>query len=185
MQATETILNGVSVTQLQETINAIKADPSQGMTRFAVTTNWAGGAASETRVDGWELAGQWKPKDFTIRIDEPVELLGRNTAPNPQEMLLAAMNACIMATYVANAAARGIEIESLSIETEGEIDLRGFLGIDTSVKPGYDELRYTVRMKAKGSEHDIRQVHETVIATSPNYFNLASPVRLQPKLVIE
>lgn len=186
MQATETIRNGVSVTQLEDTIQAIKADPAKGQTRFAVTTTWKGGAVSETRVDGWELAGEWKPKDFTIRIDEPQELLGTNTAANPQEYLMAAMNACIMATYVANSAARGIEIESLEIETEGNIDLRGFLAIDSSVPAGYDEIRYTVRFKAKsGDEKDIRKVHEAVIATSPNFYNLAKAIPLKPTLVIE
>ncbi len=186
MQATETIRNGVSVTQLEDTIAAIKADPAKGQTRFAVTTTWKGGAASETRVEGWELAGEWKPKDFTIRIDEPQELLGTNTAANPQEYLMAAINACIMATYVANSAARGIEIGSLEIETEGNIDLRGFLAIDSRVPAGYDEIRYTVRFKAKsGDEKDIRKVHEAVIATSPNFYNLAQAIRLKPTLEIE
>lgn len=95
------------------------------------------------------------------------------------------MNACIMATFVAGCALNGVELESLEIESEGELDLRGFLGIDPSVKPGYDELRYTIRVKGSGTPEQFEKVHQAVVATSPNYFNMASPIRLNSRLEIE
>ena len=72
------------------------------------------------------------PRNFTIVADEPMELLGTNTAPNPQELLMAAVNACMMVGYVCQAAIRGITLDDCRIETEGELDLRGFLGLDES-----------------------------------------------------
>src|SRR5262245_26253475 len=75
------------------------------------------------------------------------ELLGQNGAPNPQELLMAAFNACIMVGYLATASVMGIRLDSVEIDTEGELGLRGFLGIDPNVKPGYDSIRYTVRLK--------------------------------------
>jgi len=182
---TPEIRNGVDVAALHGLIADIKADPARGMTNFHVTTRWAGGARSETEVAGWTIGGEEKPKNFTIAIDEPPELLGKNTAPNPQETLLAAMNACIMATYVALFAAHGVNLESLEIETEGDIDLRGFLAIDKAIKPGYDELRYTVRVKCDGDPETINAVHQAVIATSPNYWNMANAIPLRPTLVVE
>lgn len=80
---------------------------------------------------------------------------------------------------------RGIELQSLEIRTEGELDLRGFLGLDPHVKPGYDEVRYTVRIKGNGTPQQFREVHETVMKTSPNYFNVASPIRMRPTLLVE
>ena len=179
-------LNGIDTEALGQLVADIKADASKAQTRFAVTTRWLGdGPASETRVDGWEIGGERKPKDFAIRIDEPAELLGRNTSANPQEYLMAAMNSCILATYVAVCAVEGIALESLEIETEGEIDLRGFLAIDKGVKPGYDSLRYDVRIKGDATPEQFQRVHKAVCATSPNYFNLANAVRLEPRLVTE
>ena len=86
--------------------------------------------------------------------------------------------------YSAVCAHEGIELEELRIETEGDIDLRGFLGIDPTVKPGYDQLRYTVHIKGNATPEQFEKVHRTVMATSPNYFNLASPVPLASRLVV-
>jgi len=87
--------------------------------------------------------------------------------------------------YVAGCAARGIELEALTIETEGRLDLRGFLGLDEKIPPGYEELRYTVRIRGNGSAAEFEEVHRTVMATSPNYWNLSRPIRLKPRLVVE
>ena len=71
-------------------------------------------------------------RTFKVACDEPVELCGENTAANPQELLMSALNACMMVGYVAGCAVRGIALEQLELETSGELDLRGFLGIDES-----------------------------------------------------
>jgi len=182
---TTAVINGIDTDALKQTMETVKNDPSTGIARFDVTTAWKGGAQSETRVKGWELGGKRLPKDFTIRIDEPPELLGTNTAANPQEYLMAAMNACLMATYVAACSAQGIELESLEIESRGELDLRGFLGLDKNVKPGYDEIDYRVRIKGDGTPQQFSAVHEWVKKTSPNYWNMANAIRLNAELVIE
>jgi hypothetical protein len=80
---------------------------------------------------------------------------------------------------------RGITLQSLVIETEGDIDLRGFLGIDPNVPTGYDTLRYTVRIKGSGTKAQFAEIHEAVMATSPNFYNLSRPVGLKPTLVVE
>jgi uncharacterized OsmC-like protein len=179
-------INGVDTEQLKQTMDAVSANPASGIARFQVSTAWKGnGPRSETRVTGWELGGNRIPRQFTIPIDEPPELLGTNTAPNPQEYLLAAANACMLATYVAACSMQGIELESLEIETGGELDLRGFLGLDRNVKPGYDELEYTVRIKGNGTRQQFERVHQWVMKTSPNYWNMANPIRMVPRLVVE
>ena len=78
----------------------------------------------------------------------------------------------------------GIELEELRIETEGDIDLRGFLGIDPEVKPGYDEIQYTVHIRGNGTDEQFRKVHDTVSALSPNRFNIANSIRLKSRLSI-
>ena len=87
--------------------------------------------------------------------------------------------------YVAQCAVRGITLEKLEIETDGEIDLRGFLGIDPAVPPGYETLSYTVRIKGSGAKEEFAEIHEAVMATSPNFYNVSRPVTLKPSLVVE
>jgi uncharacterized OsmC-like protein len=177
------LVNGIDVETLRAKAGAIQAEPKLGMSRWNVTTRWAGGTRSDTQVTNREIGGQLVKKDFTLRVDEPVELCGTNQFANPQEFLLAALNACMTVGYVVNFALAGIRLHELSIETRGDIDLRGFLGLDESVKPGYDELSCTVRVKADATPAEIERVHDVVCRTSPNRFNLAQPVRLRSRLV--
>ena len=179
-----TTLNGINTEALRGAIDAVTQDPAHGMTHWQVTTHWGGGARSETRVTTGVIGGQRIAKDFRIHVDEPLELCGTNQHPNPQENLFAALNACMIVGYIACCALEGIELEELRIDTEGDIDLRGFLGIDATVKPGYEQLRYTVHIKGEGTPEQFEKIHRTVMATSPNYFNLANPVPLKSRLVV-
>lgn len=177
--------NGIDTDRVRRMMPEVSQDPAKGKVKFQVATSWKEGPRCETSVTAWEIGGKRIGRGFTIPIDEPPELFGTDTAPNPQEMLLAAMNACMLAGYVTGCSLKGIELESLTIETEGELDLRGFFGIDKSVKPGYDEIRYTVRIKGDGTPQQFEEIHDTVMATSPNYFNMANPIMLNPQLVVE
>ena len=98
---------------------------------------------------------------------------------------MAALNACMTVGYVAQCAVRGINLESLAIETDGDIDLRGFLGIDPTVPPGYENQSYIVRIKGSGTKEEFAEIHEAVMATSPNFYNVSRPVTLKPSLVVE
>ena len=98
---------------------------------------------------------------------------------------MAALNACMIVGYAAQCAVRGITLEHLAIETEGEIDLQGFLGLDPGVRQGYEKLRYTVRIKGNGTREQFAEIHQAVMATSPNFYNLSRPVSLKPTLVVE
>ena len=185
MTTTETrMVNGIDTEALRGAIEAVAQDPAQGMTHWEVTSHWRGGARSDTRATSYTIGGRRVPKDFTIRIDEPLELGGTNQFANPQEYLLAALNACMIVTYTAYCALEGIELEELRISTEGEIDLRGLFGLDATVKPGYEQLRYTVHIKGSGSPEQFEKIHRTVMATSPNYFNVAQAVPLRARLVV-
>jgi len=179
------VVNGINVNDLFALIDGIRKTAANGKTRWRVSTAWQGQTRSRTQVDGFEIGGERIPRRFSIDIDEPCELGGSNQFANPQEHLLAALNACMMVGYVAQCAVRGITLERLEIETDGEIDLRGFLGIDAAVPPGYDNLRYVVRIKGNGTKEQFAEIHAAVMATSPNFHNVSRPVDLKPTLVVE
>src|SRR5215207_4614122 len=122
-------LNGLDAGALRQLAADVSESRNSGKVKFGVATHWRGGAQSESRVDAYEFDGRRIEKDFSIMVDEPRELLGGNAHPNPQEVLLAAFNACMLIGYVAGATVHGIRLESLTIETEGQLDVRGFLGL--------------------------------------------------------
>lgn len=136
-------------------------------------------------VQGYEIGGNAVKRIHTFVIDEPVELLGEDTSANPQEYLMGAMNACIINTYVIATAMKGIKLETVVMETEGELDLRGFLVLDRNVIPGYDELKYKVRLKGNGTPEQYEEVHKAVVATSPNYYNISNAIKLNTELIFE
>ncbi len=183
--AEPTVVNGINVDDLFALIEGVKRDPANAKTNWRVTTTWQGQARSRAEIESFEIGGEKVPRRFSIDIDEPHQLGGSNGFANPQEHLIAALNACMTVGYAAQCAVRGITLESLAIETDGEIDLRGFLGIDPAVPPGYENLNYTVRIKGNGTKEQFAEVHKAVMATSPNFYNVSRPVVLKPALVVE
>ena len=177
-------VNGLDLAALTAEIEAIEKDSSQALVGFNVTTRWTGQCRSESIVDGFTMAGERIARTHKIVADEPCELLGGDSAPNPQELLMAAFNACIMVGYVAGASVKGINLESVEIRTRGELDLRGFLGLSDDVAPGYEAIDYEVRIKGDGSAQDFEDVHQTVMKTSPNYFNVSRPIKVNGTLTV-
>jgi uncharacterized OsmC-like protein len=169
--SSSSVVNGIDTDAVHTLIESVEANPTQGMTHWQVASTWQGGMHSRARVE--------------IDIDEPLELGGGNAYANPQEYLLAGLNACMMVGYSALCALQGITLQKLEITTEGDIDLRGFFGLDPSVAPGYRELRTRVVIKGDGTEDQLRKIHELVLATSPNFYNVTRAVAVVPSLIIE
>ena len=149
-------INGVDLDTLMGTVNAIKADPGLGACRFRASNTWLSGNHNRSTVTGFygarqELAHR---QTFTMDADEPAILAGHDDGANPVEHLLHALASCLTTSMVAHAAVRGIEIEALESELEGDIDLRGFLGLALDVPKGYTEIRAKFRVKAKPEDVD-------------------------------
>jgi uncharacterized OsmC-like protein len=174
--------NGLDLGALGEMVEAIEKDASLAQAGFAVTTRWSGQTRSETVVESYSLGGKRIERQHRIVADEPCELLGTDSAPNPQELLMAAINACMTVGYVANASLRGIRLDSVEIRMRGTLDLRGFLGLSDDVPPGYENVDYDVTIKGDGTPEAFEEIHQAVMKTSPNYFNLSRPVRMNGTL---
>lgn len=177
-------INGIDLERLGEIVQAIETDMSQAQLAFQVKTSWAGGTRSESVVDHLYHGDRRYARSHRIVADEPSELGGGDTGPNPQELLLSAFNACITVGYVAGAALRGITLRSVEIETNAELDLRGFFGMSDAVPPGSEQIDYVVKIDGDASPDVFREIHEQVMKTSPNYFNLSRPVRMNGRLSV-
>ncbi len=144
------MINGVDLDTLMGTVNAIQQDPELGISRFRASNTWLAGNHNRSTVTGFYGAKQEiaHKQTFTMDADEPAILAGHDQGANPVEHLLHALASCVTTSMVAHAAVRGIRIEALESQLEGDIDLRGFLGLAPDVPKGYTEIRVKFRVKA-------------------------------------
>ena len=184
-----TSANDIDVPSLTRTIDAIRADASLAPVGFAVSSRWQGQTRSVATATHCTLGGVVHQRHFDEAADEPTELLGTDTAANPQELLLAALNACLTVGLLAHAAAMGIRIDQLEIRAQGQLDLRGFLGIDPGVNPGYDEVHDQVHdqvhLRSNAPAEQLQALHAHVMKTSPNFANFVRAIKLVPQRVVE
>ena len=170
MQVTN-VVNGVDLDRLAETIEHVSADSTLARFEFRARNRWIDGGHNRTTIKEFYGAGQEdasRTEPFVLDADEPPLLLGENQGPNAGEYLLQALAACLTGTIVYHAAARGIVLEGLECTIEGDVDVQGFLGLDESVRPGFQQIR--VAFKATGAFDD-EQLAELARLTS------YSPVR--------
>lgn len=181
MSTTEVHPNGVDVTQLVQTVEAITADPSLAAFRFRASNTWLGGGHSRTSIGGFYGAGtedSSREKPFVLEGDEPPVLLGENTAPNAVEAILHALGSCLAVGISYNAAAKGIELRGLEFDLEGELDLHGFLGLSDDVRPGYSDIRVTCRVDSDAPAEQIDELCAYAQRTSPVLDILRNPVNV-------
>jgi uncharacterized OsmC-like protein len=176
-QTLSSTVNGVDVVKLKETIGAIQESPSLAEFRFRIKNQWLGGGHNRTTVKASHGAGQDfvdREDKFVMEADEPPILLSGDKAANPVEHLLHALVSCVTTTAVYHAAARHIPVESVESELIGDLDLRGFLGLDPNVPKGYRSV--TMRMHITGdlTEEQKREVMQLGCKYSP-VFNSVSP----------
>ncbi|HBY58082.1 MAG TPA: hypothetical protein DEG96_09540 [Candidatus Atribacteria bacterium] len=135
---------------------------------YKATTKWIEGSKSETEI-----------REFKVKIDEPLELRGTNTAPNPVELLLASLGGCIVLTYRGYAKKYGIEIENIEVNLEGDMIRGGWVDEKDKERKGFREIRYEVRIKTKASAEKVNQLHKLVEEKCPVSDMLVNPTEVK------
>jgi uncharacterized OsmC-like protein len=152
--AAGTLVNGVELDVLGGTVEAIKGNSDLAQSKFRVRNTWIRGGHNRSTVG--DFYGACKENShqatFELEADEPPVLAGADLAPSPVEHLLHALASCLTTTLVYHAAIRGIQIEELECELEGDLDLRGFLGLSKDVRKGYENIRAKFRVKTDSDQ---------------------------------
>ena len=159
---------------LKETIEAIQKNPKNGLVEFK---------AEVKSLGGLEVVAT--SRDHAIIIDEPADLDGSDKGANPVEILLQALGACNTIATQAFAKAMGISIDSITTEVSGKLDLRGFLGLDVSVRPGLLEIEMKTHIKSSEPKEKIEQLREYAEAHCPVKDTLAKGTKVKNTLVID
>ncbi len=176
---TEKIRNGVDTEQMFGTLDAITADPSLAPFQFRVRNEWIDGAHNRSTMQRFYGAGQEdtsREEPFTIDAGEPGVLLGHDTGANPAEALLHALAACLTTTLVYVAAARGVRLTHVSSTLEGDMDVRGCLGLSDEVRNGFDRIRVTFHVEGDAPDETLQQIVARAQARSAVYDMVAHGV---------
>jgi uncharacterized OsmC-like protein len=158
---TPTVVNGVDVSALMDTIAAVKENPDLATFRFRATNTWLGADHNRSTVKEFYGACEEHRKEsapFMIDNGEPPVLLGRDEGANPVEHLLSALMGCMTTTLAYHAASRGIEIKAIDTESDGDIDVRGFLGLSDKIRKGYQNIRVRMRVKSDATPETLAEL---------------------------
>ena len=177
-------INGVNVDQLFKTIELIKEKPEIARFKFRATNKWVDGTHNRATVKDFYGAGQEDSsrEPMVLELDEPPVLLGKNLGTNPVEYLLVALSGCLTTSLIAHASAKGIEIKGVESRYEGDLDLRGFLGLSEDVKVGYENIRVYFKINADVSEEQKEELIRMAQKYSPVFNTIASPVPVSVQL---
>lgn len=185
--STITARNGIRVDELVQTIEAIRTDPKLGTFTFRAKSSWKNGTHNLGEIAGFTHAGsedESRAAPFVLEGDEPPVLLGSNNGPNAVELLLQGLAFCYAVGYVANAAARGIEITRMDYEIEGDLDVRPFLGLE-GPRPGFTRIRATGRVSSPNATREqLEELCQYVQDTSPVRDCLANPIPVETTLEV-
>ena len=150
-EQTNHIINGVDTEGVMDLATKISQDEDYGNFKFRANNQWLNGARSRSTIQGFYAGGKEntdRKESLTVDADQPVFLGGQNTAPNPVEHLLHALNSCLTVTLVYHAAVQGIHLEAVEVSAEGDMNARGFFGISDKVNKGYKQIRVNMRVKS-------------------------------------
>ena len=170
-------VNGINLDVLQETISAVENEPELGKCRFRARNKWINADHNCTTISGFYALKEeriHKPT-FELHANEPALFAGEEQVANPVEHLLHALASCVTTSMVAHAAVRGIHIEELECELEGDIDVRGFLGLANDVPKGYTNIR--MKFKVKTDEQNLEML-KSLAEFSPVYHSLVDGVEV-------
>ena len=185
--ATITGRNGVDVDRLVATVGAVQSDPNLAKFTFRARSSWESGGRNRGEIRAFEHAGATtteRPRAFELIGDEPPVLLGTNAGPNAVELVLQALAFCYAVGYAYNAAAKGIEIEELRYEVEGDLDLHRFLGLG-GPRAGFGQIRAKAWVRSSnGSREQLEELCQYVQDTSPVLDILTAPVPVTTDLEV-
>jgi uncharacterized OsmC-like protein len=169
--------------EAQSLIHSDKENPDIAKFKFRATNKWISGTHCRGTIK--DFYGALKEDNSRPAVDydmdEPPVLMGNNEGRNPVEYLLVALSGCLTTSLVAHASAKGIKINGVESRYEGDIDLRGFLGLSEDVPVGYKEIRVYFKVEADVSDEQKEELVRMAQKYLPvfNTITKAAPVSVR------
>jgi uncharacterized OsmC-like protein len=170
-QADDPIRNGVDTATLFATLDAVKQTPEAARFQFRAHNQWQSGTHNRTTITDYYGVGEERTHDhtFVFDADHPAVLVGTDHGPTPVEYLLHALAACLTAGLANIAAARKVTLTEVRSTVSGDIDLNGILGLDPTVRNGYEQITVRFTIKGDAPAEQLRELLDQSQARSAVY----------------
>jgi len=180
----EQIANGVNVSKLFGTVEAIKENPEIAKFNFKAKGKWINGGHNRTTINEFYGACQTfqRSQPFVFEKDEPPVLLGEDHGANPVEYILAALDGCLTTSLIYHAAAQGIKIDEVETSFSGDLNLHGFLGLNENIRNGYEKIKVTFKIKADASKEKLQELVQLAQKRSPVFDIVSNPTPVEVSL---
>jgi uncharacterized OsmC-like protein len=170
--------NGVNTQILNTVFKSMQTHSGMAKATFSVKSEWNGGFSVDTTASkGFRIGGQniERNVEYKAQYDFPNQLAGEGRGPTVCEGCMGALAACLTQTIVAHATSRGIHIDSININVEGDVDLRGFTGISNEIRPGAQQFRVNLNIKSNNASNEqINELREIGKRFSPAFDTLTN-----------
>jgi uncharacterized OsmC-like protein len=178
MTATSTpVDNGVNVEALLGAREALGAAPEAAKFEWRASCEWQHGTHSNTKVEGFFGLGedQKHRTRYAFDVDHPEIFASEDNGATPVEYVLVGLVGCLTAGVAAVAQMLEIQLRRVTATIEGDMDVRGILGMDTDVRNGFSAIRVTYDIDADASDEDIRALVAQSQKRSAVYDILTNP----------
>ena len=159
MQIEDPKVNGVAVGRIMSTIESIEDDVENAKFQFRLNNHWVEGGLNRSRIKEFFAVGReddTRTEAFVVDADQPYANAGEDSAPNPMEWVLHSLASCLTTTMVYHAAVQGVEIDSVESWLEGDLDVRGILGLSDDVRKAYNKVRVRMQVKSAASVEELK-----------------------------
>jgi uncharacterized OsmC-like protein len=112
------------------------------------------------------LTVEAETRGHKIIMDEPQEMGGTDEGMNPVELTLSALGGCLSICASMFAESCDVELNDFSVDLEGDLDLRGFKGVD-GIDPGFQEVRFTINIDSDSPKENIEKLVEVIESRCP------------------
>jgi uncharacterized OsmC-like protein len=181
-------MNDVDVDGIKALDKRIRENPDLGKRTVKVRSTWRRGVKALVEIGAQDVAGKdaMPPtRRFFVTMDGPPGLGGVDAAPTAAESLVGAFAGCLISGIATNAALFDVPIDSITVDMQADIDFRGLLGHDKSVRNGFGDIRYTVTIQSPAPEEKVRRCKETIDRKSPVADTIANPVKVSSSFVFK
>lgn len=182
----ETVSNGIDTSKFFATVERLKERPELGRFQFRATNHWIDGARNRSVIQGFYAEQQEdrsRLQPFVVEAAEPAVLFGDDSGPTPTEYLLHALAACLTTTLVFVAADRGIRLTDVESTIDGDMDVRGALGISDEPRNGFEKIHVSFRVKGDAPTEEIREIVEVAQQRSAVFDIITHGVPVSVELV--
>lgn len=158
---------------LERNVKVVSARPSVGQGVAVTRATLGPGLSCEVTEGPWRLA-----------VGMTEKYGGTNIGPNPGVYGRGALASCLVIGYSMWAARLGVPLTSLSVEVHASYDVRGELGIDADVRPGYGDVKCVIAIESDAPEADVRRLAEIAERHSSWLDDFRHPVPVTTSLML-